>query len=735
MIGPKFKYIPTFLIPPFATTQEIQLDEVQRFRTLYGLPEPGQMCPLEDVVYVLNTGGSQTATGNHFCTIAFMPSRRLIYILGRKITREHQIYPYKNWLDWDGKRIWTRVCDLFGWSEGEIGQITLGSVNWLQNGYDCGPISCQVVQHLMTKGFSQNGNQQWKKPNLPCCHPLRKTMVQTINELVVEGVEKYGRMGAEELKAISGDDAEYNNWIHLVNRLKGNLEVDPASVPKDVVGGIDKAMVACPQCQRLLQEHDRGTFPISTSGPSKPYEVGKKDRERKLLKGARSMVEYTVRNSTDVSEGVESKEGEEGVGGEGEPSSEEAEGEGEGEGEEGEPSFKNVIKGKRKGTGKGLGDFGEVDWTQARIGRFKRPKMGPELPKQTSLRGLNIPFDIRFDEYYNGPTMDTLLTLPPEIMGYDASLVYLANRILINPWSTFKDYGYRLLPNYAQNFNLGDPVMFKEHLCPVGLPNPPHSITDYHQKRYLRDGKLVEPKDQIVFGARELLEEATARDDDTVILTGKFWEGGYDQYIVLDLQRDEIKPQEIVYSCDIDSLIWVTRRPKFYGPFGVYISPMIRNKAPIWKNNHVRVELLFPQSEAEMEGSGPREEWLTKPWSLSNIPHLYFGTVSPGTSAADILLFFPRMTHQDPHRHYWANQVPKYIQNILWDRVIVPAVRSVQEVTEISYFPIDREHWRLKESLGKGKAVKAAMQYPMHGAKMVEVEKEMRRIVSNDLFY
>ena len=702
----KFHYLATFFIPPVGILKPTH-DEIKFFRTFYGLPEPERPPLLVDVVYVLNTGPDPMKSGNHFCTIAFMPSMRTIYILCRNYMKDNQIYNDKDWESWDGKRIWTRVCRLFGWDEKELGQMKLCSVNWKQNGYDCGPIACQIVQHLMNKGLRID--RDLKK--LPCCHVLRKTMAQTINDLIVDGFEKFDSLGEDRIREISGDETDYNNWVGLMDTLRRALEVDPASEVKAVVEDIDKAMMNCRHCQDMLEEIEERECPVFLR--KKGLEEVKNDRVRKLLKGAKSLaalVEEGLHTDRHLEVGRRETEGE----------YKEVDEE-EGEDEEVKPRDTGVGKWK----GKARASLLEVDWTEARIGRFPRPKTVPELPQQTSLRGLNHPFDAHFDDYYNGPTMDALLTLPPEIMGYDASLVYLANRILINPWSTFKDFGYRLLPNYSQNYYLGDPVMFKDHLCPVGLPNPPPSITGYHLDRYR--------KDSMVMGAKELLELADGRDDDTVLLTGKIQDGGFDEYVVLDLQRDKVDPGELIYSCDIDSLIWITQKPRFRGPLGVYASPMIRSKAPIWKNNHVCVELLYPQSEEDREGIGPREEWWTKRWSLSNIPHLYFGTVSPGTSTADILLFFPRMSHQDPQRHFWANQIPKNIQNILWDRVITPALRSVLKETEVVYFPVDREHWRLKDGLGKN--MKRVQQLPLQGERMKEVVEEMVQIVSEDWFF
>jgi hypothetical protein len=596
-----------------------------------------------------------------------------------------------DWKSWNGKRIWMRVCRLFGWDEENLGKIRLCSVNWIQNGYDCGPIACQIVQNLLNHGLSLVADFQ----KLPCCHALRKPMAETVNNLILVGFDRFDSLGENMIKEIMGDNWDSDNWTGLMDTLRRALEINSGSKIRAVIDDIDKAMMKCRLCQDMMDEIEERGCPIPL--PRKKLEDIKSDRARKLLKGAKSMAALV-----NDAEGTDDEE-------------EEEEEEGEGEGD-------RKVK----------APFVVSDWTEAQIGRFPRPKTLPVLPHLSSLRGLNHPFDPHFDDYYNGPTLDALLTVPPEIMGYNPSLVYIANRALVNPLSSYHDRGYRLLGSYAQNYNLGKPVMFKEHICPVGLPNPPPSITDYHPERFGNDVIPGNANDYLVVGAEEILHMADGLQDDTLLLTGKI-ESGVDEFMVVDLEIDRVDPEEIIYSCDIDSLIWITRNPKFIGPVGVYAWPMIRNKAPIWKNNHVRVELLYPQSEEDREAFGPREEWLTKPWSLSNLPHLYFGTVSPGITSADILLFFPRMAHQDPHRHFWVNQIPKHIQDILWDRVISPALRSVLNKTQSVYFPVDRQHWRLKDGLGKN--MNRTSQFPLQGDRLGEVVEEMSRIVSHCFFF
>ena len=60
----------------------------------------------------------------------------------------------------------------------------------------------------------------------------------------------------------------------------------------------------------------------------------------------------------------------------------------------------------------------------------------------------------------------------------------------------------------------------------------------------------------------------------------------------------------------------------------------------------------------------------------------------------------------------------------------MPALWSVLEPTEAVYYPVDRQHWRLREGLGKG--IKRVPQFPLQGDRMKEVKEEMLRIVSED---
>ena len=234
MLQPKFRYLPTYYIPPVGGG-ETTAEEVKLFRIFFDLSAVGNPCPLEDVVYVLNTGLGPVKTGNHFCTVAFMPSTRVIHILGRGYSTNDSYNDDPDWDSWGGKCIWARLCTLYGWNEEELGEMKLCSVNWTQNGYDCGPIACQIVWDLMTYGYRVNRELKWKMPSFPCCHTLRKTMAQKINEIIVEGVEIFHTLGEGFLRELSADENEYKNWVELMGPMTEAIRHNPGSEMKLVV--------------------------------------------------------------------------------------------------------------------------------------------------------------------------------------------------------------------------------------------------------------------------------------------------------------------------------------------------------------------------------------------------------------------------------------------------------------------------------------------------------------------
>ncbi|MDX6295993.1 MAG: hypothetical protein QOH50_5252, partial [Kribbellaceae bacterium] len=653
---PEARYIPNAFIPPMATDEErVTTDdqEIDMFRAIFDdLPDRGTACPLETLVYVLNCGG------NHFCVVVFAPSLGAIYLLGKDILSTKVYNNCQDWTSWNGVKIWTKVCQLMGWTG--LPSMVLRKVDWKQNGYDCGPIACQVSQHILINGLKTDGNGQWKRPTiLRCGHLLRLKMAEVVHEKVVEGHRKYGVLRTHCLAALQArfGIGEVDGMDMAHDELGNDLQESPIVGLHSVSVNLRPAIRQCKFCQKILEEErhrlaaKQHPIPLMTENVQQALARHRKE----VLKGTEMMTDYVqgFLEETDKDENSDDDD---------------------------ESSLSVIQEGQEFEQPEGVeekGNIRKIDKLQARIGRFPRPVEAPVLPARRHLRGLLLPFDRTFDDYESGPVLEDISPIPVTNFQLAPSLMYICNQILLTPapYSLFIDYGYRLFPCFAQSFDMGEPILVKEHMCPAGLADPPDSIQGYiSQDRKGRYGQEVKVNDLLVVGAEQVLE--MAKEHDAILLTGQT----DDQYICVDLLRDGIEPDELEFACDIDSLIWITRTARFKGTVSVYSAPVIRDRAPIWKNNHVEIELLYPQSEKDQKALGGRTEWFTKRHSLSTLPHLLLG-VQQGSSVVEILIFFPRMMHKDPHRHFHVTRIPKGIQDFFWDHVLLPALDTITPST------------------------------------------------------
>jgi hypothetical protein len=369
------------------------------------------------------------------------------------------------------------------------------------------------------------------------------------------------------------------------------------------------------------------------------------------------------------------------------------------------------------------------DWSQAVMGCYPRPLSAPDLPPLATLRGLRIPSDNGYDEYETGPTLETLDPIPDTIaLLAELDLVYLAGQVRINPWVTFRDFGYRIEPDFAQAFHNIPPIMVKEHLMPVGLSAPGEDSISTQKSR---TGNNINVTDLVVMGAQEMIEKADEEGSNSIFLTGKTQEG---QFVKLDLQRDAIIPTRITPTADVDSVVWLTRHPRFKHAISIFTKPVIRNKPPIYKHNHIYADLLVPQSEDDRQALGSRAEWYSKSFKLSQIPHIQLGKMGDGARSVNLLMAFPRMTHKHPYLSRWVNMVPADVQNLLWDKVIIPAMQAVMPEVVHPYVGLDRAHLSFKEKKGKG-ASKASPTFPFRRKEFTALTKAIQAKVGEGAFF
>jgi len=714
---PRFRYIPTAFIQPAQNApsqgqdgDQEGLSDINKFRSLFDdLPSStDDPCELENFVTVLVVGG------NHYATLVFTPREKRIHVLGRIITTNQRVKATQNWEEWGGPRIWAQVCKLYGWSPAQFPGLSINTVDWIQNGYDCGPISCQVVESLWISGLPLDGNGLWKRPSLPCCHSLRLNIATKVHQLAADGFSAFiGIKGSPYRQQMDEYlEGHIDNWTDFEDEIREKFSRHPRYALKPLDADLRRAMLACSSCLKRLTANATRSKARNHTQPERMNKAAMRPHSTQtLLRGTKA--------KNDLVENLEAGE-------EVTPHN----------GDSGEEDSGNCSSGNESGRDASwkdhpTGAFQVGDWKQAKIGRFPRPKNGPILPPLRSLRGLRHPFSHDYDNYTDGPTLDVLDPIPDTIMQLaQISLVYIANRVITNPWSLFeKDHGYRLLSDYAQMSLLTKPILVREHLSPVGLLNPPHAFTLHNPKKKSRSGDPIIVHDRITLGAEALLDLADDEGNDLLLLTGRLEH--FDRaYVYLDLEKDRVDPQHIYKACDIDSLIWITRKPKFNGCIGIYEMPVIREKPPIWKNNHIMVELLFPQSEDDKLQGGPRTEWQTKAFRLSTIPHLSFGLIGQSTSSVELVLFFPRMTHRHPHLGRWENAIPSHIQNLFWDRVLLPAMKEIRTHVQEPYAPLDREHAAFKQKLSGRKNVgQATAMKPLHSEDLRKLICLMEEIV------
>lgn len=661
--------------------------QIAKYRNLFGLPDFGP-CPLAPKIAFLLVGR------NHYCSIVIRPEQQEIHVLGRGIKRHQVVESSRNWETWGGDRMWDFISALHGW---ERTPMTVKEVHWPQNGYDCGPIACQVIEHILTSGFNLRNEGTWILPKFPCCHHIRARIVTDVQRLVdqaidtdMELINQHEAVLWEYLEDVPTADElqEYRRELNSTSRRDAELATTT----------IKNAMRTCPGCMRLLP---RATGPngvqanlVSAKPPKQNQIPPQQTRVSLRLKGSKK-VTFQADNNPEPST-TDGPEDEMSVDEDMRPKP---------NNEDDSPASRNKP-------------YHVKDWSQARLGRFPRPFPPVDMLPKQKFRTLRLPDDSSFDDYETGATLEELDPISDTIIQLaSASLTYIANKILTVPWETYKDYGWRIQPSFFQTFDPTDPILVAEHTIP-------NVVT----KDALSQNMELEWNDTVTMGLQDMISEARSMGNNDLFLNGKTRDG---HMICVDVAKDSINlaSQQIAKSCDIDSFIWITKVPRFKKAVEVFVSPVIRRKAPIWKHNHMYVTLLLPQSEEDRMEFGSRTEWEERRFSLSRIPHISFGRLGGGSSSANLLLFLPRMAHQAPYSNRWVSLVPSHIQNLLWDSIIRPAMRTVSSPMNHPYVGLNQEHIEFKQ--GRGSHERAPAAYPFGTKQFMLLIKEIQRLASD----
>jgi hypothetical protein len=285
-----------------------------------------------------------------------------------------------------------------------------------------------------------------------------------------------------------------------------------------------------------------------------------------------------------------------------------------------------------------------------------------------------------FDEYFGGPSLEDMRIFQA-LGGLESQpLDWFSQPTVRSCWELFKDWGYRLEPEFAHMFACDKPQKVVEHF----LPPPQHASVKIET---LDIGMHM---DSCIMGMEEMLGDAGSEGSLAsmeMFIKGKTID---DWFIVFDPTRDA-HPCDFALSYDIDSIILTGDKLELGGDVEIEVLPYSGHTPPIPKSNHTYVELLMPQSEEDKQ-TGGRSEWFSNRISVSTVPHTHFAKIGP----FKISVHFPRMKHNDPITGKRATLIPWEVQNLFLTEVVYPAIKAGENPSTMPYKNYTLDEWKWK---------------------------------------
>ena len=320
-----------------------------------------------------------------------------------------------------------------------------------------------------------------------------------------------------------------------------------------------------------------------------------------------------------------------------------------------------------------------------------------------------------FDDYIDGPSLEDLQMFRRQA-GLDSQpRDWYAQPTVRSPWELFRDWGYRLEPEFALMFASEKPQKVFEHFLPAPkMEEPPIEA-------------LTEPGVEMM-GMEDMLRCAGlegSRESMDLFIKGLAPDG---KWVKFDPGRDseDVPPDDIVLSCDIDSIIVTTHKLKVLGDVDIEVLPYSGRRPPIAKSNHTYMELLMPQSEEDLASPG-RTEWFSTRHSVSTIPHTHFGTIG----YFKISIHFPRMKHRDPITNRTMTLIPWEVQNLFLTEVLYPAIIAGENPSTLPYKDYTLAEWKWKAS--NNTRFSGASRTVVVSAKQLDaMQIAMRQIIADD---
>ncbi|KAI9449509.1 hypothetical protein HD554DRAFT_2181041 [Boletus coccyginus] len=718
----------------FRDSHNLQLppEVVNQYRNTHHVPLDNP-CPVIPVAFLVHDPEAA-----HFFAVVFDYTAHTAYVFGRKLSNNNPQYD-ADWKAWRGPERWKIIADLHLWDAGDPEDTMVIIRDWPQNGYDCGPIACALIQKCMEKGLEETWHSLLAipigaNPPIPCGHILRLNMLGAILQRCIINFKDYMQFIID--RPPHWDYMELNDETIKVMQSGGDQERDTR-----LLRSLTLASNSCRHCQTLISQ----AAAVQDKELSKQMEGDHQDQEEiqepqvqdgeyhhitssdqvkalfSTIKAHRILHGASLHRSLRPPRAV------------GHPSrstgNNNNNNNNNGEINEDEGQLSNAARASCKRV---------KDWRLGTLQRF--PRISQPVPLDPYRGRRFLPHDDEYDEYNDGPTLEMLQQ--PEV--YSVQTPPFLHIVQAPAWIMWRDHGYRILTNSFQMFYLGEPIQIMDHVMTLGMversspkdrrdQKPSHGAHDSSEhSQESNDAHSVE-----VMSASAMLEHAGASpainqpctQGHNIFVRGRlpvFGEG--EKYIRVDLEQEKIDftAREIVMSIDIDSIIWTTRRLVCEHSIGVYLTPIYDSSPGIPKHNHVYIDILIPQSEDDQHISGHRTEWMSKKFPLNAIPHTTIGQLTSSTGhVLKVYIFFPRMIHRSPFTGRCMNMMPKGVLDPFWEEILLPAIGDRATESYAPYMSQTLEEVRYKQR-GSFRSQKTL---PLSNQAFLEVQDSMKALI------
>ncbi|KAH0834639.1 hypothetical protein J3R83DRAFT_10148 [Lanmaoa asiatica] len=730
----------------FRDSHNLQLtpEMVEKYRHAHDVPL-NTPCPVVPVTFLVHDPEAA-----HFFAVVFDYAAQTAYVFGRKISNGNPLYN-ADWHTWRGPERWQIIADLHHWDARNPEDTLVLMRDWPQNGYDCGPIACTLIQKCMEQGLEETWNSLLAVPNgasppIPCGHILRLNILGAVQQRCMTSFQDYMHflinrphdwdymeLGDEAIQEMqSGGDHTRDNQLLRSLTLASNSCRDCRIFITQAAAVHDKELGKERGRDQEDQENWEPEEELQQTTPNNVKALFSLIKSHRILDGthlhrslrpsrAAGPLSRLPRHNAELN--LE---------------------------EDNENSDQGQLSNSAKASCKQV-----KDWRLGTLQRFPRISQPPPLNAYKGQRFL--PHDPDYDNYDDGPTLEMLQQ--PEVYSIH---MYPFQRMIQTPaLIMWRDHGYRILTDSFQMFYLAEPIQIMDHIMTIGnimghgrasCNNSSHPKVNSKIVCYIwlylqsqaeivniqkNDDTNNHSSTATIMSASQMLECAgpscrinqACTEGHNMFIRGRlpvFGEG--ETYVHLDLEQDKVDfaAENITISVDIDSIIWTTRKLICQNSIGVYMTPIYDSRPGIPKHNHVYVDILIPQSEEDQQASGGRTEWLSKKFPLNAIPHTTIGQLASSTGhVLKVYTFFPRMIHRSPITGRHMNMMPKEVLDPFWEKILLPAIGDRSTESYTPYMLQTLEEVRYKQR-GAGRSQKTL---PLSNEAFIEVQEAMKELI------